>query len=153
MKIHVELNVVQQTKWYEYALRFLFGGLITATAGIIAKKFGPEIGGLFLAFPAIFPASATLIEKHEKEKKARRQLNGTKRAAHAVSVAAAGASIGTIGLAAFALVIWKTIPNHSPWLVLMGASLVWGTLSMLLWQVRKRFALYRRRIRRAPVRD
>ncbi len=77
MKIHVELNVVQQTKWYEYALRFLFGGLITATAGIIAKKFGPEIGGLFLAFPAIFPASATLIEKHEKEKKARRQLNGT----------------------------------------------------------------------------
>ena len=26
---------------------------------------------LFLAFPAIFPASATLIEKHEKEKKER----------------------------------------------------------------------------------
>ena len=146
MKIRVDLNVVQQTKWYEYSLRFLFGGLISATAGIIAKKFGPEIGGLFLAFPAIFPASATLIEKHEREKKERLGLKGTKRAAQAVSVAAAGASIGTIGLAAFALVVWKTIPNHSPWLVLLGATLVWMTLSVLLWQVRKRFALFRRRI-------
>ncbi len=53
----------------DYAIRFLFGGLITVAAGIIAKRFGPGIGGLFLAFPAIFPASATLIEKHEKEKK------------------------------------------------------------------------------------
>ena len=146
MKIHVELNVVRQTKWYEYALRFLFGGLITATAGIIAKKFGPEIGGLFLAMPAIFPASATLIEKHERERKARLGLKATKRAAQAVSVAAAGASIGTIGLAAFALLVWKTIPNHSPWLVLLGATLVWMTLSVLLWPVRKRFALFRRRI-------
>jgi hypothetical protein len=151
MKINVELDVVRQTKWYEYALRFLFGGLITATAGIIAKKFGPEIGGLFLAFPAIFPASATLIENHERERKARLGLKGTKRAAQAVSVAAAGASIGSIGLAAFALAVWKTIPNHSPWLALLGAILVWMTLSVLLWQIRKRFAPLRRRIKRAPV--
>jgi len=148
MKIHVELDAVRQTKWYEYALRFLFGGLITATAGIIAKKFGPEIGGLFLAFPAIFPASATLIEKHEREKKARLELKATKRAAQAVSVAAAGASIGTIGLAAFALAVWKNVPNHSPWLVLLGAILVWMTFSVLLWQIRKRCALFRRRIKR-----
>jgi hypothetical protein len=32
--------------------------------GLIAARFGPVVGGLFLAFPAIFPASATLIEKH-----------------------------------------------------------------------------------------
>src|SRR5258705_1338117 len=99
--VHLDFSVLRRTKWHEYALRFLFGGLITAAAGIIAKKLGPEIGGLFLAFPAIFPASATLIENHEKEKKARRRLNGTKRAAQAVSVAAAGASIGTIRLAPF----------------------------------------------------
>jgi hypothetical protein len=37
--------------------------------GLIAKRFGPGIAGLFLAFPAIFSASATLIEKHEKLKK------------------------------------------------------------------------------------
>jgi len=71
MEIKVDLSVIGQTKWYEYAIRFLFGGLITGIAGMIAKKYGPGIGGLFLAFPAIFPASATLIEKHEKQKKKR----------------------------------------------------------------------------------
>ena len=35
----------------------------SAIAGMIAKRYGAEIGGLFLAFPAIFPASASLIEK------------------------------------------------------------------------------------------
>lgn len=63
MQIKVDASVIGQTTWYEYAVRFLFGGFITAVAGIIAKEFGPGIGGLFLAFPAIFLASATLIEK------------------------------------------------------------------------------------------
>src|SRR5712671_1963386 len=121
MQIKVDFSTLGQTKWHDYVVRFLFGGLITAVAGIVAKKFGVGIGGLFLAFPAIFPASATLIENHERETKARLGLKGTKRAAQAVSVAAAGASIGSIGLAAFALAVWKTIPNHSPWLALLGA--------------------------------
>jgi hypothetical protein len=67
MQIKVYPSALGQTKWYEYAIRFLFGGMITAVAGMIAKQFGPGIGGLFLAFPAIFPASATLIEKHETQ--------------------------------------------------------------------------------------
>src|SRR5437762_13087558 len=91
MLIQVDPSTLGQTKWHEYAVRFLFGGLITAIAGIIAKKFGPGVGGLFLAFPAIFPASATLIEKHEKQKKEREGLQGTERAREAVSVDAAGA--------------------------------------------------------------
>jgi len=62
MKIHIDTSALNGTRWHEYALRFLAGGVITAVTGIIAKKFGPGVGGLFLAFPAIFPASATLIE-------------------------------------------------------------------------------------------
>jgi hypothetical protein len=138
MKIQVSLSAVAQTKWYEYAVRFIFGGLITAIAGIIAKRFGPVIGGLFLAFPAIFPASATLIEKHEKEDKERRGLKGTKRAADAVSVDAAGSAIGSIGVMAFAAVVWRTVPNHSACLVLSGATLVWMAVSLILWELRKR---------------
>lgn len=92
MKIKVDFSVLAETKWHEYAVRFLFGGLVTASAGIIAKAFGPVVGGLFLAFPAIFPASATLIEKHEKQKKERLGLTGALRAANAVSVDAAGVS-------------------------------------------------------------
>jgi hypothetical protein len=148
MKVHADLTAVRQTRWYKYAVRFLFGGLITAAAGIIAMKFGPAIGGLFLSSPAIFPASATLFEKHEIERKARLGLNGKKRAAEAVSVAAAGASIGSIGLAIFALLVWKTLPAHAPWLVLIGATLAWMALSLLLWQIRKHFAHYRRRSQR-----
>jgi Protein of unknown function (DUF3147) len=79
MPIKVDFSTLRQTQWHDYAVRFLFGGLITAFAGIIAKKFGPGIGGLFLAFPAIFPASATLIEKHEKDKKESLGLKGAAR--------------------------------------------------------------------------
>src|SRR5579863_9139297 len=117
MKIQVELSTILKTRWYEYAVRFLFGGLITAATGIIAKKYGPEIGGLFLAFPAIFPAAATLMEKHEREKKENLGMNGTKRAAQAVSTDAAGASIGAIGLSVFGWLVWKTVAIYPVWLV------------------------------------
>jgi hypothetical protein len=110
MRIKVDLSVIGQTRWYEYAIRFLFGGLITAVAGIIAKKFGPVIGGLFLAFPAIFPASATLIEKHEKEKKEERGLRGTRRGREAASVDAAGSAMGSVGLLVFASIVWQFAP-------------------------------------------
>lgn len=94
MRIKVDLSTLGQTKWYDYGVRFLFGGLITALAGIIAKKFGPSIGGLFLAFPAILPASATLIEKHERAKKESLGLNGAGRGRSAASIDAAGSSMG-----------------------------------------------------------
>lgn len=128
MKIDVNFSAIAETKWYEYALRFLFGGLVTATAGIIAKAFGPAFGGLFLAFPAIFPASATLIEKHEKQR----------RAAEVVSVDAKGTAIGSIGLAVFAVLVWRAIPNHSAWVVLTGATIAWATVSVLLWEFHNR---------------
>ena len=71
MKISFDFSALKRTRWYEYALRFFFGGAVTVAAGLIAKHYGPVFGGLFLAFPAIFPASATLVEKHETEKKRR----------------------------------------------------------------------------------
>ena len=138
MKIHVEPAAITETRWYEYAVRFAFGGLITAATGIIAKKYGPEIGGLFLAFPAIFPAGATLIEKHEKEKKEAAGMKGTRRAVQAVSADAAGASIGTIGLSIFGLLVWKSMTTYPVWLVLAGATVAWCASSFLLWELRKR---------------
>ena len=61
MKIGVNFSSLKEDRWYEYAERFLFGGIITAATGEIARTFGPAVAGLFLAFPAIFPATATLI--------------------------------------------------------------------------------------------
>jgi hypothetical protein len=91
--------------------RIPFGGLITAVAGVIAKKFGPVIGGLFLALPEIFPASATLIEKHEKQKKEEKGLRGTRRGREAASVDAAGSAMGSAGLLVFASIFWRFAPR------------------------------------------
>jgi uncharacterized protein DUF3147 len=138
MHIKVDPSVIGQTRWYEYAVRFLFGGLITAVAGIIAMKLGPAIGGLFLAFPAIFPASATLIEKHEKEKKEVQGLSGTRRGREAASVDAAGSAMGSVGLLVFALIVWQFAPRCRTGMVLTGGTVAWLTVSVLIWHVRKR---------------
>jgi hypothetical protein len=137
MRVKVDGSVFRRTRWYEYAVRFLFGGLITAATGLIAKEFGAVIGGLFLAFPAILPSSATLIEKHEREKKTMRGLQGTVRARQATSIDAAGAAIGSLGLLAFALLVWQLL-SEKPWLVLLSAALAWAGVSVLAWQARKR---------------
>lgn len=138
MLVQVDPSALRQTKWHEYAVRFLVGGLITAIAGIIAKNFGPGLGGLFLAFPAIFPAGATLIEKHEKEKKEKKGLQGTRRGREAASIDAAGSALGSIGLLAFALLVWRLAPDHGAWLVLTIATATWLATSVLLWLIRKR---------------
>jgi hypothetical protein len=138
MRIEVDLSTLRQTNWHDYAVRFLFGGLVTALAGIIAHKFGPGIGGLFLAFPAIFPASATLIEKHEREKKESVGLNGAVRGRSGASIDAAGSSVGSIGLLVFAYAVWQFMPRDRAWIVLGGATLLWLGVSVGIWQVRKR---------------
>jgi hypothetical protein len=106
MVVRVKWSALKQSRWYEYALRFVLGGVATTLAGGIAQFFGPEAGGLFLAFPAILRASATLIEKHERERKQRFGLSGYCRGTDAGALDAAGAGLGSIGLAAFGLGIW-----------------------------------------------
>jgi len=137
MRVKIDVSALGQIKWHDYAVRFLFGGLVTAVAGILAKKFGPGIGGLFLAFPAIFPASATLIEKHEKQTKEKQGFEGTTRGTEAASIDAAGAAMGSIGLLAFAVVVWKFVAGQNPWLVLAAATLIWLIISVLVWELRK----------------
>ena len=137
MQVKVDLSALKRTRWHEPTARFVFGGLITAAAGIIAKEYGAGVGGLFLAFPAIFPAGATLIEKHEQEKKEEHGLDGTERGRAAVSVDAAGFAMGSIGLFIFALLVWQFMPSHKAWLVLAGATLIWFAVSVVLWRLRK----------------
>jgi hypothetical protein len=135
--IQVDLNSLKVTKPHEYAVRFFFGGFITAAAGLIAKKYGPSIAGLFLAFPAIFPATATLIAKHEKQRKRKAGYDGTRRGRAVASVDAAGTSLGTIALAIFALIVWKVLPHHNPVFVLTIACFTWAVVSILLWWLRR----------------
>jgi hypothetical protein len=103
--MNVSLGALAKTKWYEYLVRFAFGGAFTVTARFLAEHFGPVFGGLFLAFPAIFPASATLVAKHETHKKQNAGIATNSRGRQAVAVDAAGAALGSVGLAAFALIV------------------------------------------------
>src|SRR5579862_4945 len=111
MRISFDLSALKRTRWYEYALRFFFGGAVTVATGLIAKRYGPVFGGLFLAFPAIFPASATLVEKHEREKKQKAGIVHTMRGREAAAVDAKGAALGAIGLCCFAWLVWKLLPR------------------------------------------
>jgi hypothetical protein len=138
MNIQFDFSALQRTKWYEYAVRFFFGGAITVVTAILAKRYGPVWGGLFLAFPAIFPASATLIEKHEKEKKQGAGISETIRGRQAAALDARGAALGSTGLAVFALTIWKLLPSWNAALVLLVGTALWLALSTLIWLLRKR---------------
>jgi hypothetical protein len=142
MSIKVDPSSLKQTKWHEYLLRFIAGGVITVIAGVIARKWGPGIGGLFLAFPAIFPASATLIEKHERQRKEKNGLRGEKRGTDAAALDALGAAMGSLGLAAFASVCQWLIPKYPVPLALGGAAVVWLLVSFSIWIVRQ----WRRRL-------
>jgi hypothetical protein len=105
--------------WWEYAVRFVFGGAITVAAGLIAKAFGPGIGGLFLAFPAILPASVTLVKRHAGQDSA--------------GVDSLGAAFGSLGLIPFAAIVWAFGASGSPWLILLGATAAWVVASIALW--------------------
>jgi hypothetical protein len=113
---------LRDTKPWEYAIRFVFGGLITVATGLIANAFGPAVAGLFLAFPSILPASITLVKRHDGR-------------ARAVDDAR-GARLGSIGLVAFALVVTFTATALHPVLVLSLATLTWVAVDVTLWRIR-----------------
>ena len=114
---------LKDTKAWEYIVRFVFGGAITVATGIIGKAWGPLVAGLFLAFPAILPASLTLVKEHDGRKQAVED--------------ARGARLGSVGLAAFAAVVLVTVGRMPPFAVLLLASVTWVLISVGAW-----FALY-----------
>jgi Protein of unknown function (DUF3147) len=128
MIVHLNLPALRETHWYEYLIRFVLGGAMTVITGLIAARFGPIIGGLFLAFPAILPATVTLVEKHVRQHKEKVGLSGVRR----------GQRSGCAGchFAAFAVVIWLMI-ELSPAVALVLATAAWLAISMCAWALRR----------------
>ena len=136
MIVQAKFSALRETRWYEYLIRFGLGGAMTVIAGLIAAGFGPIVGGLFLAFPAIFPASATLIEKHARERKDKVGLSGARRGREAAALDAAGATLGSFGLAAFALITWLLI-ERAPASALALATVTWFAVAVVGWILRR----------------
>lgn len=149
MMVQCKISSIKGILPHEWITRFLFGGAVCVFAGLMSTWFGPKIGGLFLAFPAIFPAGACLVEAHERKHKARAGFDGTQRGQVVAGLDAAGAAMGCIGLAGFALVCWLSLPRLGAAAVFALATAVWFVLSIVAWWIRKSRLLRRRR--RHPV--
>ena len=141
MRVAVDFSGLKKIKWSEYAVRFVFDGTITAVTGVLAALYGPKFGGLFLTIPAIFPASATLVEKHERRK--RIGVPKTMRGRQAAALDARGVAMASIGLIGFAIVVWKLAPIWNGALTLFAASAVWLAISLLIWHLRRHRLFFR----------
>ena len=135
---------LREGRWYEYLVRFALGGAATVFTGFISSRCGASIGGLFLALPAIFCASATLIEKHEIRRKREAGLVGRRRGEEAAALDAAGAALGALGMLAFAIVFSLVVERNIPG-AFIGASLAWLVVSVTAWCVRRKMRWVRRK--------
>jgi len=119
VKPRFRLGSLEEAHAWEYVLRFVFGGLVTVGAGLVADAYGPAIGGLMLAFPAILPASLTLVKRHDGREKATDD--------------ARGARIGSVALIAFAIPIWLGAEEGPFPFMLALATLAWLAVGGVLW--------------------
>jgi hypothetical protein len=115
----------------DLAVRFGLGAAISLAAGLISLAFGARAGGMFLAFPAILPASLTLIRKKDDPEAAIHDLDG--------------AILGAGALGGFALVTGVGLRRFSAALVLPAALVTWLGASLVAYVV---VELLRRRIDR-----
>jgi hypothetical protein len=121
MKPRVDARHLRDTTVGEHLVRFVFGGGVAVATGLVAHRWGPEIGGLFLAFPAILPASLTLVKEHDGRARA---LDDAR-----------GARLGVLALAAFAGTAWLLAPRIHPALALALAMLMWLAVGVAGWML------------------
>ncbi|WP_257169883.1 DUF3147 family protein [Bradyrhizobium sp. SRS-191] len=152
MLIRLSPSSLKDGRWHEYVVRFVLGGAATVVTGLIAKRFGAAVGGLFLALPAIFCASVTLIETHEIRRKRHEGLAGDRRGREAAALDSAGAAIGSIGLLAFAAV-FSLLVQSGVAIAFVMAMEAWLTISVSAWWIRRklRITTARRRVGRSEA--
>ena len=137
--ISFQVKRLRATRPHDYIVRFFFGGLVCVAAGLVGSKFGPGVGGLFLAFPAILPASLTLIAKHT-------------RSGRCAGADALGSSLGSVGLIVFAIVVFGLAGRSSAATTLALASCGWLLAAVIGWVVFEAYRRHRRqRVSRTPL--
>ena len=137
MKPTLAFKSLEEGRWYEYVIRFVLGGAATVAAGLVSSRWGPSIGGLFLALPAVFCASATLIEKHQERRKCEAGLTGSRRGQQAAALDAAGATLGGLGLLAFATT-FSFLVVKSVGTAFAVSQAAWLVVSITAWWLWKR---------------
>ena len=105
----------------DYAVRFAFGAAIALIAGLLGMWFGPKFGGVFLGFPAILPASLTLIQKKDGKEQA--------------AIDSEGAVLGAVGFVAFAIVVALAVVRLGVVPTVIVALIVWTAVAVALYAV------------------
>ena len=116
--VRVDTHALTHPHWPQLGIRALFGGAIALVAGLGGMRFGPLVGGVFLAFPAVLPAALTLLEREE----------GTDR----TSVDAVGAISGAVGMLGFAALL-AVVSRGAPPAAILGAVAGWLAISIGLF--------------------
>jgi len=116
-RVGFDWSTLGSVKPAELGIRFAFGAAIALVAGVAGAVAGPRFGGLFLAFPAVLPATLTLIEKKEGMTKAWAD--------------ASGGVLGALGLGAFAFT--AMLLRWNPVGALLLALVAWAAVSAGLY--------------------
>jgi len=146
MFVRLSISSLKESRWYEYLTRFVLGGAATVFAGMLSSALGASVGGLFLAMPAIFCATATLIERHEIRRKREAGMTGVRRGREAAALEAVGATLGSFGMIAFALAFALSV-RESSWLAFLGAAVSWTSVAMGAWWLYRQSTWHRSRSR------
>ena len=105
----------------DYAVRFAFGAAIALVAGMLGMWLGPKLGGVFLGFPAILPASLTLIQKKDGKQQA--------------AIDSEGAVLGAVAFVAFAIVVAVAIMRLGVVPTVIVGLIVWTMIAVALYAV------------------
>lgn len=117
----VDVRNVRNVKLGEMASRFALGAFVSVVAGIISHLVGARIGGVFLAFPAILPASLTIVQDKEGTRTADRD--------------ALGAVLGGSALVVFAAIGESMFGRHNSAAVLALALAAWLVAAFAFYAV------------------
>jgi uncharacterized membrane protein (GlpM family) len=115
-RITIEPSRLRELDVGALGVRFAFGFTVSVIVGAIGLAAGDRVAGLFLAFPAILPASLTLIAEEDGEDKAK--------------VDAAGACFGGVGLSAYGAASWFLLSRVAPVAAELGALVAWAVVAI-----------------------
>jgi uncharacterized membrane protein YfcA len=133
--IGADAHALRSVKAPELALRAGFGAAISVIAGVISLVFNPVVGGMFLAFPAILPATITLIEKKQDAAQAAADVKG--------------ATLGAVALGVFAVIAGLLLRSSGAVVALLAALGAWCATALALYAVSEKV---RARVRRGSGR-
>jgi hypothetical protein len=112
----LRLDALREVAPRDLLIRFAFGVGISIAAGLVTLAWGARAGGMFLAFPAILPATLTLIAKKKSKQQAEEDDEG--------------ALLGSPAMFAFALAgVWG-LDRLAPGVALLLALTAWTVVAV-----------------------